>query len=115
MTKRGSLLPRILPARILPRRILPPRMFVSIFAHMRCVVAATVIGAGLSQTALAQQTPQTQPHRQQFAEDNWLTRMLQPSAQPSVPAPAQGQAQTQTQTQAQTQSGPAREWSGQSG
>jgi membrane-bound lytic murein transglycosylase B len=90
-------------------------MFVSIFAHMRCVVAATVIGVGLSQTALAQQTPQPQPHRQQFAEDNWLTRILQPSAQPSVPARAQGQAQSQAQPQAQTQSGAAREWSGQSG
>src|ERR1700759_4357005 len=110
MTKRGSL-----PLRIMPARMLPPRMFVSIFAHMRCVVAATVIGVGLSQTALAQQTPQPQPHRQQFAEDNWLTRILQPSAQPSVPAQAQGQAQSQAQPQAQTQSGAAREWSGQSG
>lgn len=42
MTKRGSL-----PLRIMPARMLPPRMFVSIFAHMRCVVAATVIGVGI--------------------------------------------------------------------
>jgi lytic murein transglycosylase len=86
---------------------------------MRCVVAATVIGVGLSQTALAQQTPQPQPHRQQFAEDNWLTRILHPPAQPSVPAQAQGQAQgqaqAQTQGQAQAQGGAVREWSGQSG
>ena len=65
------------------------------------VVAALLIGFGLSGAAVAQ--PTSQPGRQQLAEDNWLGRIFQPSAQSSVPA------------QAQTQGGAAREWSGQSG
>jgi membrane-bound lytic murein transglycosylase B len=58
-------------------------------------VAALLIAIGLADAASAQQVAQ------RLAEDNWLTRMLQPSATPSVPAPAP----------------PAgtREWSGQSG
>jgi membrane-bound lytic murein transglycosylase B len=65
------------------------------------VVAICLIGLGLSGAAIAQQT--SQPGRQRLAEDNWLGRIFQPSAQSSVPA------------QAQTQGGAAREWSGQSG
>ena len=65
------------------------------------VVAICLIGLGLSGTAIAQQT--SQPGRQRLAEDNWLGRIFQPSAQSSVPV------------QAQTQGGAAREWSGQSG
>jgi lytic murein transglycosylase len=58
-------------------------------------VAALLMAVGLADAASAQQVAQ------RLAEDNWLTRMLQPSAAPSVPAPAP----------------PAgtREWSGQSG
>ena len=41
-------------------------------------VAALLIAVALADTAAAQR----------LAEDNWLTRMLQPSAAPSVPAPA---------------------------
>jgi membrane-bound lytic murein transglycosylase B len=67
------------------------------------VVAAFLIGFGLSGAAVAQQRSQPQPGRQRLAEDNWLGRIFQPSAQSSVPA------------QAQTQGGAAREWSGQSG
>ena len=52
------------------------------------LVAALLIAAGLPAAALAQDKP-----------DNWLTRMFQPSANPSVPAPA----------------GATREWSGQPG
>src|SRR6516165_5630076 len=110
MRKRGCL-----PLTILPAGILPPRMSVIVFTQMLRVVAAIAVSFALSQAALAEQRPQPQPHRQQLAEDNWLTRILQPSAQPSVPAQAQGQAQAQSQPQAQTQSGAAREWSGQSG
>jgi membrane-bound lytic murein transglycosylase B len=65
------------------------------------VVAICLIGLGLSGAAIAQQT--SQPGRQRLAEDNWLGRIFQPSAQSSVPA------------QAQTQGGAVREWSGQSG
>jgi membrane-bound lytic murein transglycosylase B len=54
-------------------------------------VAASLIAIGLADAAVAQQ----------FAEDNWLTRMLQPSAAPSVPAPPSAAG--------------TREWSGQSG
>jgi membrane-bound lytic murein transglycosylase B len=54
-------------------------------------VAALLIAGGLADTAVAQR----------LAEDNWLTRMLQPAAAPSVPAPASPAG--------------AREWSGQSG
>ena len=54
-------------------------------------VAALLIAVGLADTAAAQR----------LAEDNWLTRMLQPAAAPSVPAPASPAG--------------AREWSGQSG
>ena len=76
-----------------------------VFAPMLRVVAAIAVSFGLSQAALAEQRPQPQLHRQQLAEDSWLTRILQPTAQPSVPAQGQGQAQ----------GGAAREWSGQSG
>jgi hypothetical protein len=41
------------------------------------LVAALLIAAGLPAAALAQDKP-----------DNWLTRMFQPSANPSVLAPA---------------------------
>ncbi len=58
-------------------------------------VAALLIGIGLADAASAQQVVQ------RLAEDNWLTRMLQPSAAPSVPAPAPAAG--------------TREWSGQSG
>src|SRR5215831_17084050 len=81
----------------------------TILAQNFRIVAAFLIGAligflsslGLSGAAVAQQTPQ--PGRQQVAEDNWMTRMFQPSPPSSVPGqvPAQG--------------GTAREWSGQSG
>ena len=67
------------------------------------ITAAFVIGLGLSGAAVAQQTSQPQAGRQQLAEDNWLTRMFQSSAQSSVPG------------QAPVQGGAAREWSGQSG
>jgi lytic murein transglycosylase len=67
------------------------------------VVAICLIGLGLSGAAIAQQT--SQPGRQRLAEDNWLGRIFQPSAQSSVPV----------QAQTQTQGGAAREWSGQSG
>jgi membrane-bound lytic murein transglycosylase B len=67
--------------------------------HIVRLVAAALIGFGLLEAAAAQQTSPIQPNRQQLAEDNWLTRMFQPPAQPSVPG----------------QSGAAREWSGQSG
>ena len=100
MRKRGCL-----PLTILPAGILPPRMSVIVFTQMLRVVAAIAVSFALSQAALAEQRPQPQPHRQQLAEDSWLTRILQPSAQPSVPAQGQGQAQ----------GGAAREWSGQSG
>jgi hypothetical protein len=56
-------------------------------------VAALLIAIGLADGALAQEHL-AQEHlaqerlAQQLAEDNWLTRMLQPSAAPSVPAPA---------------------------
>ena len=75
----------------------------TILAQILRVVAALLIGFGLSGAAVAQPTSQPQPGRQQLAEDNWLGRIFQPSAQSSVPA------------QAQTQGGAAREWSGQSG
>jgi membrane-bound lytic murein transglycosylase B len=73
----------------------------TILAQILRVIAAFLIGLGLSGAALAQQISQPQPDRQQLAEDNWPTRMLQPSAQSTVPGQAQG--------------GAAREWSGQSG
>src|SRR5215471_15024158 len=75
----------------------------TILAQSFRVVAALLIGFGLSGAAVAQQTLQTQPSRHQVAEDNWMTRMFQPSPPSSVPGqvPAQG--------------GTAREWSGQSG
>ena len=57
-------------------------------------VAALLIAVALADTAAAQR----------LAEDNWLTRMLQPSAAPSVPAPAPPAPPAGT-----------REWSGQSG
>jgi membrane-bound lytic murein transglycosylase B len=57
-------------------------------------VAALLIAVALADTAAAQR----------LAEDNWLTRMLQPSAAPSVPAPAPPA----------PAAGP-REWTGQSG
>jgi membrane-bound lytic murein transglycosylase B len=80
-------------------------------------VAASVIAIGVVDVASAQQwsqdraaeqrAPEQQPAKQRLAEDNWLTRLLQPSAAPSAPtsppaptaAPASG----------------TREWSGQSG
>ena len=49
---------------------------------------ASLVAAGLAQSALAQEKP-----------DNWLTRLFQPPATAAIPAPAGG----------------AREWSGQSG
>jgi lytic murein transglycosylase len=73
-------------------------------------VAALVIAIGLADAASAQHLTQerlAQEHlaqeglAQQLAEDNWLTRMLQPSAAPAVPAPAPAAG--------------TREWSGQSG
>jgi membrane-bound lytic murein transglycosylase B len=77
----------------------------TIVAHILRVALALAIGLaigiGLPRAALAQQT--AQPPRQRLAEDNWFTRMLQPSAQPSAPA------------QPQAQGGAPREWSGQSG
>jgi membrane-bound lytic murein transglycosylase B len=57
-------------------------------------VVAVLIAIALADTAAAQR----------LAEDNWLTRMLQPSAAPSVPAPA-----------SPVPPAGAREWSGQSG
>jgi membrane-bound lytic murein transglycosylase B len=57
-------------------------------------VVAVLIAVALADTAAAQR----------LAEDNWLTRMLQPSAAPSVPAPA-----------SPAPPAGAREWSGQSG
>ena len=57
-------------------------------------VAALLIAVALADTAAAQR----------LAEDNWLTRMLQPSAAPSVPVPAPPAPPAGT-----------REWSGQSG
>jgi membrane-bound lytic murein transglycosylase B len=54
-------------------------------------IAASLIAIGLADAAGAQQ----------LAEDNWLTRMLQPSAAPSVPGPAPAAG--------------TREWSGQAG
>ena len=79
----------------------------TILAQIFRIAAAFLIGllidSGSSGAAVAQQTSQPQPDRQQLAEDNWLGRIFQPSAQSSVPA------------QAQTQGGAAREWSGQSG
>ncbi len=57
-------------------------------------VAALLIAIALADTAAAQR----------LAEDNWLTRMLQPSAAPSVPAPVPPAPAAGT-----------REWSGQSG
>ena len=74
----------------------------TILAQISRITAALLI-AGLSGAAIAQQVSQPQPGPQKLAEDNWLTRMFQPSAQSSVPgqAPAQG--------------GAPREWSGQSG
>jgi len=54
------------------------------------LAAALLIAAGLADAALAQDKP-----------DNWLTRMFQPSANPSVPAPAPANG--------------TREWSGQPG
>jgi membrane-bound lytic murein transglycosylase B len=59
-------------------------------------VAAFLIAIALADTAAGQRLAQ-----ERLAEDNWLTRMLQPSAAPSVPAPAPP--------------GGTREWSGQSG
>ena len=73
----------------------------TVAAHILRVAAGLAIGFGLLEAALAQQTPQ--PARQRLAEDNWLTRILQPSAQPSA------------QAQPQAQGGAPREWSGQSG
>jgi peptidoglycan lytic transglycosylase B len=77
----------------------------TVVAHILLIVLALAVGLGLSEAVVAQQTPQ--PARQRLAQDNWLTRILQPSAQPS--------AQAQTQAQPQAQGGAAREWSGQSG
>jgi membrane-bound lytic murein transglycosylase B len=82
----------------------------TILAQILRVVKACLIALGLSGATVAQQA---QPGRQQVAEDNWLSRMFQPSAQPSVPGQAQPPAQAPAQAQAQ--SGAAREWSGQSG
>ena len=77
----------------------------TVVAHILLIVLALAVGLGLSEAVVAQQTPQ--PALQRLAQDNWLTRILQPSAQPS--------AQAQTQAQPQAQGGAAREWSGQSG
>jgi membrane-bound lytic murein transglycosylase B len=65
----------------------------TIASYLIRAVASLLIGLGLVKAAIGQQ----------LSEDNWLTRMLQPSAQSSVPAqtPAQG--------------GAVREWSGQPG
>jgi membrane-bound lytic murein transglycosylase B len=71
----------------------------TIASHLLRAVASLLIGFALLEAAAAQQAAPAQPTRQQVAEDNWLTRMFQPSAQSSVPA----------------QSGAAREWSGQPG
>ncbi len=56
------------------------------------LAAASLLAAGLADVALAQELAQDKP-------DNWLTRMFQPPAAPSVPPPPGG----------------TREWSGQSG
>jgi membrane-bound lytic murein transglycosylase B len=80
-----------------------------VVAHILRVAAALAIGLaigwaigfGFPGAAVAQQT--APPVRQRLAEDNWFTRMLQPSAQPSAQAQPQGQG------------GAPREWSGQSG
>ena len=79
----------------------------TVVAHILLIVLALAVGLGLSEAVVAQQTPQ--PALQRLAQDNWLTRILQPSAQPSA------QTQAQTQAQPQAQGGAAREWSGQSG
>jgi membrane-bound lytic murein transglycosylase B len=73
----------------------------TVVAHILRVAA--VLAIGLPEAAVAQQTAQRA--RQRLAEDNWLSRILQPSAQPPGPA----------QVPAQAQGGAAREWSGQSG
>jgi membrane-bound lytic murein transglycosylase B len=65
-------------------------------------VAAVLIAVGVAGTASAQPMEQHSA-QERLAEDNWLTRMLQPSATPSVPAQAQAPAPG------------TREWSGQSG
>jgi membrane-bound lytic murein transglycosylase B len=65
-------------------------------------VAAVLIAVGVAGTASAQPVEQHSA-QERLAEDNWLTRMLQPSATPSVPAQAQAPAPG------------TREWSGQSG
>jgi membrane-bound lytic murein transglycosylase B len=79
-----------------------------VVAHILRVAAALAIGLAIGWAigfgfpgAVAQQT--APPVRQRLAEDNWFTRMLQPSAQPS------------SQAQPQGQGGAPREWSGQSG
>jgi membrane-bound lytic murein transglycosylase B len=74
--------------------------------------AALVVSVGIVGGASAQQWPQEsaavqQPAKQRLAEDNWLTRLLQPSATPSAPAPAPGSTPAPASA--------AREWSGQSG
>jgi peptidoglycan lytic transglycosylase B len=74
-----------------------------IFRITTALVIGLSIGLGLPGAAVAQQPSQPQPGRQKLAEDNWLTRMFQSSAQSSVPG------------QAPVQGGAAREWSGQSG
>ncbi|MGO9045639.1 MAG: lytic murein transglycosylase [Xanthobacteraceae bacterium] len=71
----------------------------AIAAPILRLVAASLIGIGFGDAAAAQQMAQEQAARQRLAEDNWLTRMFQPSAAPAVPAPSPG----------------TREWSGQSG
>jgi len=71
----------------------------AIAAPILRLVAASLIGIGFGDAAAAQQMAQEQAARQRLAEDNWLTRMFQPSAAPTVPAPSPG----------------TREWSGQSG
>ena len=61
---------------------------------------------GLAALLITVSSPAAARAQQRVAEDNWLTRMFQPSATPAVPAPA---------APAQAPSPATREWSGQSG